>query len=413
MEQPATPVGLDGLRVLDLTDAMGSLAARILAGLGADVIRVEPPGGHPDRQRGPFAGGVPHRERSLIWFQFNAGKRGVTLNLESEDGRVLFRRLVATADVLIESQPVGRLDSLGLGYAVLRRERDNLVQLSISPFGQDGPYAGFLASDLIGMAMGGLLYLCGDRDRPPVRVTTEQAYAQVGIQGAVAALIGIWRRRQTGYGAWIDLAMQESLLWTLANNSLIYRANGTVTQRAGGGRAHGTQGNRLIYQAADGYIGFMRRPEHHIALQHWLDDEGIDPGLIVADLQGRPLYGEGAPPVELIAQLEQVLEDFFLARPKRELVREAQARNLIAAEVDSPLDLLNSDHLRARGFFVPVEDVALGGAIAAPGAPYVAAAMPWRSARPPRLGEHNLTIFEDELGLSRTDLIALKTAGAI
>lgn len=413
MTDPSPSIGLDGLRVLDLTAEMGSLATRILAGLGSDVIRIEPPGGHPDRRRGPFAGGVPDPERNLIWFQFNAGKRGVTLNLDSADGRALFYRLVATADLLVESQPTGRLATLGLGYEALRRQRPELVQLSLSPFGQEGPYAGYLGSDLIGMAMGGLLYLCGDRDRPPTRVTVEQAYAQAAIQAAVAAQVGIWRQRQTGLGAWLDLSMQECMLSTLANNSLLYRANGTITERAGGGRAHARQGNRLIYPAADGYIGFMRRPEGHIALQQWLDDEGIDPGMIVADLQGRPLYGEGAPPVDLIAQLERVLEDFFVTRSKRDLVREAQRRNLIAAEVDSPLDLVTSDHLRARGFFVPIEDAAWGGVVCAPGAPFVAAGMPWRAARPPHLGEHNLAIYEQELGLSRQDLTALKAAGAI
>lgn len=413
MTNSRKPSGLAGLRVLDLTAEMGSLATRILAGLGADVIRIEPPGGHMERSYPPFAGGTPHPERSLIWFQFNAGKRSVTLDIETADGAALLRRLVASADLLVESQPTGLLESLGLGYHALRRAKPDLVYLSLSPFGQDGPYAHYLGSDLIGMAMGGLLYLCGDRDRPPVRVTVQQAYAQVGVQGAVAALIGYGRRQATGQGVLLDLSMQECMLSTLANNSLLYRANGTITQRAGGGRAHGTQGNRLIYQTVDGYFGFMRRPEGHIALQQWLDDEGIDAGMIVADLQGRPLYGEGAPPLEQIAQLEQVLEAFFRSRPKRELVREAQARNLIAAEIDSPLDLIQSDHLKARGFFVSVEDDALGGSVCAPGAPYISAVMPWRSARPPRLGEHNLEVYEGELGLSRQDLIALKAAGAI
>ncbi|MGI8552892.1 MAG: CaiB/BaiF CoA transferase family protein [Dehalococcoidia bacterium] len=413
MTASALPAGLGGVRVLDLTGEFGSLATRILASLGADVIRIEPRGGHPERRRGPFVGGIPHPERSLVWFQFNAGKRGVTLDLEMADGGEVFRRLVSTAELLIESQPVGRLAGLGLGYEALRSIRPDLVQLSLSPFGQEGPYAHYLASDLIGMAMGGLQYLCGDRDRPPVRPTVEQAYAQAGIQGAVAALIGFWRQQQTGLGAWIDFSMQEGMIWTLANNSLLNRANGSITRRAGGGRAGGTQGNRLIYRAADGSIGFMRRPESHIALQRWFDDLGIDPGVDVAALQGMPTYGEGAPPPESVARIEQALEHFFAQHPKRELVREAQARNLIAAEVVTPRDLVKSDHLEARGFFVEVDAPEYGGAIQAPGAPYISENMPWHSARPPRLGEHNLAIYEGELGYSREELVMLKSLGAI
>lgn len=413
MDASPAPVALAGLRVIELTANFGSLAGRLLAGLSADVIRIEPPAGHADRWRPPFAGGVPHLERSLIWLQFNAGKRSVTLDLDTADGRAVFRRLIATADLLIESLPVGQLASLGLGYEALARIRPELVQLSLSPFGQEGPYAGYLASDLVGLAMGGLLYLCGDPDRPPVRPTVEQAYAQAGIQGAVAALVGICRHRQTGAGALIDFSVQECLLWTLANNSLIYRAGGPVTRRAGGGRAHGSQGNRLIYAAADGYLGFMRRPERHTTLKQWLDDEGVDPGFDVASLQGRPSYGEGAPDPQLIVQLETALEQFFAGRPKRQVVREAQRRNQIASEVATPLDLVESDHLAARGFFVPVEASELGGTVIVPGAPYVSPLMPWRSARAPRLGEDTIAVYQGELGYSRQELITLKAAGAI
>ena len=412
MTMPSVAPGLAGLRVLDLSADVGSLATRLLAGLGADVLRIEPPDGHRDRRRPPFAAGIPHLERSLFWFQLNAGKRSVTLALDTTDGQAIFRRLLASADLLVESQPAGRLDRLGLGYTALTQVRPDLVQLSISPFGRDGPYAAFLGSDLIDMAMGGLLYLCGDRDRPPVRVTPEQAWAQAGIQAAVAALIGIWRRQQTGAGALIDLSVQECMLWTLANNAFLFRADGTISRRTGGGRASGSEGSRLIYRAADGYIAFMRRPERHIALQNWLDDEGIDAGMIVADLQGMPLYGEGAPPSELIARLEAVLQAFFLTRSKRELVRAGQEHDLIIAEVSSPLDLAQSDHLQERGFFVEVEDPELG-TVVAPGAPYISTVMAWRNARPPRLGEHNREIYEGELGLGRQDRITLAAAGVI
>jgi len=411
LDSPAP--ALRSLRVLDLTAEAGSLATRLLGGLGAEVIRIEPLGGHTDRRRPPFADDIPDPERSLVWYQFNAGKKSITLNLESEDGRSVFRRLVAVSDVVVESLPGGYLQGLGLDYGALACERPNLVQLSISPFGEGGPYAGYAACDLTEMAMGGLMYLCGDPDRAPVRVTAEQAYAQAGIQGAVAALIAIWRRDETGLGGQIDFSIQEAMLWTLGNNRLTHSAGGPITRRAGGGRADLSGGNRIIYRAADGHIGFLRRSDGHIALHHWLDDEGVETGMIVADLQGKPLYGPGSASPELRARLEEVLRRFFEARPKRQLVREGQRRNLIMAEVASPADLLASEHLHERDFFQTVHEPALGRDITVPGSPYHSADMPWTTGRAPRVGEHNLEMYEGLLGFSRSDVITLRAVGAV
>jgi benzylsuccinate CoA-transferase BbsE subunit len=392
---------------------MGSLGTRLLAGLGAEVIRIEPPAGHADRRRPPFADDIPDSERSLVWFQFNAGKLGITLNLNCEDGRAIFRRLIAVSDVLVDSEAPGRLASLGLGYARLRECRPDLIELSLSPFGQTGPYASYAGSDLIEFAMGGLMYLCGDPDRPPVRVSAEQSYAQAGIQGAVATLVAVWRRTQIGEGAQMDLSAEEAMLWTLGNNRLMFSGTGAISKRAGGGRADLSGGNRIIYPCANGYIGFLRRSEGHINLHHWLDDEGVETGMIVADLQDRPLYGEGAPPAELRLHLERVLETFFATRTKKELVREGQRRNLIISEVASPEDLVASDHLRERGFFEGVDVPQLGRRIDAPGAPYISQVMPWQNGRPPMLGEHNLQVYEGLLGLSRAEVIALRAVDAI
>lgn len=413
MERDAAPAALAPYRVLDLTTELGALCPRLLAGMGADVIRIEPPAGDPMRRRGPFLDGAPPREGSLYWLQMNAGKRGVTLNLAAADGRALFRRLVERADFLVESLQVGALATLGLGFDQLAAINPRLVITSISAFGQDGPRAADPATDLIGMAAGGLMFLCGDRDRPPVRVTVEQAYAQAGIQAAVATLVAHVAREASGHGGHVDLSMQESLLATLANNRLHWPAAGIVTHRAGGGRAFGDAGSRLIYRAADGHVGFMRRSEHHTHLQRWLDDEGIDLGFSVAEWQGMPLYGEGAPPPERVALLEERLATLFAGRAKHDLQTEAQSRGMILAEVSTPADLAASDHLRARGYFVEVEYPELGRVLEVPGAPFIASATPWQTRRAPRTGEHNVEIYCDELGLSRAELCALKGAGAI
>lgn len=409
----ATAAALADVRVLDLTGEMGALATRLLAGMGADVLRIEPPAGHATRRRGPFLDHIPSPERSLYWMQMNGGKRSVTLNLESADGRALFRRLAATADLIVESLPVGELGRLGLGYDALVELNPRLIVTSISAYGQDGPRAHDEGTDLIGMATGGLMYLCGDRDRPPVRVTVEQAYAQVGIQAAAATLIVLAARHQTGSGAHLDISMQESMLGTLANNRLHWPAARVVTHRAGGGRAFGDAGSRLIFATEDGYVGFMRRAEQSEMLAQWLVELGIEVPFDVAGWKSLPSYGPGSPPADQVAVVEDRLARAFAGERKHDLQDAAQRRGMILAEVATPADLATSAHLAQRGYFRRVEYPELGGTLTVPGAPFIAAQTPWRTARAPRIGEHNRAVYQDELGLTTAELVALKACGAV
>ena len=170
-------------RVLDLTDGRGLLCGKMLADLGADVVQVEPPGGSPARNVGPFYHDTPGAERSLFWWAYCTNKRGITLDIATDDGAALLRRLVANADFLIESGDPGRMASLGLGYPDLQAINPRLVMVSITAFGQDGPYADYQASDIVGMALGGFMHLTGDGDRPPLRVSMPQFYQHGGGAG--------------------------------------------------------------------------------------------------------------------------------------------------------------------------------------------------------------------------------------
>lgn len=410
---PAVSRPLDGIRVLDLTGEMGPLSTRLMAGMGGDVIRIEPPAGHPTRRRAPFHGNLPRPDRSLYWMGINAGKRGVTLGLHTADGRALFRRLAATADFVVESLPVGELNRAGLGAAELRAINPRLIVTSISAYGQSGPKAGDRGTDLIGMAAGGLMFLCGDRDRPPVRVTVEQGYAQAGLHAAAATMVALHRRHATGEGCHVDVSMQEAVTWTLANNRLHWPASGIISHRTGGGRAFGSGGTRLVYPTSDGFISFMRRPEGHIALQAWLDDAGVDLSFRIDGWQGKPLYGDGAPPEDEVAQLDAALAGFFAQGKKGDLNREGQARGLIIAAVATPADLLASEHLRVRGFWEEIYHPELQMTLPYPGAPFKLAVAPWRTGgRAPTLGEHNAEVY-GELGLGRAELATLAAVGAI
>src|SRR5919109_2931972 len=176
-EATGAPIGpLTGYRALDLTDEKGVLCGKILADLGVDVIKLEPPGGDPARRLGPFAEDIPNPERSLFWWAFNANKRSITLDLTKPQGRDLFLRMVRVADFIIESFVPGELECLGLSYHTLAQVNPRVILTSITPFGQTGPYATYRATDLVVMAMGGSMFLTGDADRPPVRIGYPQAF---------------------------------------------------------------------------------------------------------------------------------------------------------------------------------------------------------------------------------------------
>src|SRR5512134_2800146 len=181
---------LRGYRVLDFTDDRGLLAGQILADLGADVIHVEPPGGSRARRRGPFAGDAEDPEGSLLWWAYARNQRSVVLDLDDDRDRAVLSRLLRRADFLIESESPGVMDARGLGYATLQRDHRSLIYVSITPYGQAGPKASLPATDLTLAAASGLLFMTGDADRPPVRVSgVEQSWLFAGVEAALGALL--------------------------------------------------------------------------------------------------------------------------------------------------------------------------------------------------------------------------------
>lgn len=191
-------------RVLDLTNDWGFLCGRLLADLGADVIKIEKPGGDLARNIGPFYHDIPHPEKSLYWFFYNANKRGITLNIGTADGREIFRKLVKAADFVIESFPPGYIDEMGLGYSVLSEVNPRIIMTSITPFGQTGPYSKYTASDIVSMASCGWMYKCGDPDRPPVQMGSPQACLHGATQAVAGTLMAHYYREMTGEGQHVD-----------------------------------------------------------------------------------------------------------------------------------------------------------------------------------------------------------------
>ena len=251
---------LSPYRVLDLTGELGLLCGKILGDLGADVIKMEPPGGDAVRRLGPFLDGEADPQKSLYWFAFNNNKRGVTLNIEEPEGQEIFKRLVAKADFVLETFKPGYLESIGLSHALIREANPRLVLVSITPFGLTGPYSRYEATDLEIMAMSGCMSLTGDPGRPPLRVTFPQSYQWTGSYAAMASMVAHAQRRRTGKGEHVDVSAQATMLWGFSHAHTFWDLNRTVEKRAGSfmtGRSITGAKMRVFWPCKDGYLNFI------------------------------------------------------------------------------------------------------------------------------------------------------------
>lgn len=405
-------------RVLDLTDEKSFLAGKILADLGADVIKIEKPGGDHSRNTGPFYHDIPAREKSLYWFAYNANKRGITLDIQTADGQEVFRRLVTTTDFVIESFPPGFMSKLGLGYDSLSQLNRGIIMVSITPFGQTGPYSEYKASDIIGMASSGLMWLLGEPDRAPLRLSLPQAILHAAAEAAVAALIALYHRGITGEGQYVDVAMQASLVTVTANAIPYWELNRVILNRTGVYRTGLTATRqRLLWPCKDGWVIFYILSgafgaRSNQALARWMDSEGMaDDFIRNMDWEA---FDIATATQETQDRLEEVTAKFFLTKTRQELYQAAIERGLGLCPVSNPKDLLESSQLEARNFWVEVDHPELGTTITYPGAFAQASGTPLTIRhRAPLIGEHNEEIYIDELGLSRQQLVTLKQSGVI
>ena len=407
---------LDGFRALDLTGPEGQLCGRILGDLGADVIKVEPPEGDPSRRIAPFLGGAPGPDRSLYWHAYNVNKRGVTLDITTHDGRVLLRRLADSVDLIVESHPPGYLDGLGFDLEALRAARPSLVITSITPFGQTGPDSGRTAGDLLLMARGGLLNICGEDDGPPSRVRVAQSYCQAGAQAAVASIMALYAAEHSGRGERIDVSMQESVansLISVQQHWDLLRVNerrGTTQLR--GGKVFG----RYSWPAKDGSVawcwwvapgwGFKMYP-----LMEWMTEEGMAGDLWDWDWENRSTNELEQDEVD---HWEEIFGAFFKTHTKAEIYAEALKRRIMLFPTYTMEDLADYRQLIEREYFVDVDLPGAEAPVRFPGAWVAASGGEWALRRPaPAIGEHNREVYGGDLGLTQDDLAALHAAGAI
>lgn len=413
LDHPAGP--LAGYRVLDFADEKGQLCARILGELGADVIKVEPPrDGDPTRRNGPFFKGEPGPNTSIYWWTMNAGKRSITLQPRLEAGREILRRLIAVSDIIIETNMPGEAAPLGLDYASVSAANPSAILVSITNFGQSGPYAKWHATDIVGQAMGGLMYLNGDDEHGPVRVTAPQAYAQANFQGAVGAMIALYARGvNNGAGQHVDVSMQEAVANAMDNTQQIWdirrvNASGPGIYR----NNNGVRGARYLFETADGWLvalqvgGLIGAGAN--AIIDWLAEAGEARGLDSPEWRARLTSLQPLPP-EDTRYVEETLAAFLKTRKKEELVAEAQRRGAGWAPVLSPREIVENRHLAARGYWIRVQHEDIGESFIYPGAPFKLGETPWKQrGRAPRLGEHNAAVYGELLGIDAAELRRLK-----
>ncbi|MEE8386727.1 MAG: CoA transferase, partial [Dehalococcoidia bacterium] len=387
---------LSPYRVLDLSDEKGLLCGKLLGDLGADVIKVERPGGDPARYLGPFFHDEVDPEKSLFWFAYNTSKRGITLDMETATGRELFRELLGEADLVIESFPPGYLDGLGLGYAALEKINPGVVVVSITPFGQTGPYRDYKAPDIVACAMGGQSYALGDLDRPPVRMGHHsQAHLSAAAEAAVGAMLALLHRRETGEGQQVDVSIQESVIrcaygvtesWDMVKAS--YKVEGPVSGIS-------TPIVR-VWRCKDGHVmwvwfGGPNAGRWNLPLVRWMDDEGMaDDFLRSIDWDTFSLL---TVEPETADRLFQATRRFFMTHTKAELLEGAVSYHVMLYPMATAADTVRNVQLAARHFWVEMDHPELGTAITYPGAfARSTEAPPMVSRRAPLIGEHNQAI---------------------
>ncbi|MDD5093352.1 MAG: CaiB/BaiF CoA-transferase family protein [Dehalococcoidia bacterium] len=401
-------------RVLDLTDEKGMFCGRILGDLGAEVIKVEEPGGDQSRNIGPFYHDIPHPEKSLPWFAYNANKKGITLNLRSSDGREIFKRLAKTADFVIESFAPGYLDNLELGYPTLSQVNPRIILVSITPFGQSGPYKDYKASDIVSVAMGGLMYVTGDPDRPPVRVSVEQSHLHAGAQAAIGSLLALHHRTLTGEGQIVDVSIQESMIPAIPELLSHWEFGQRKVPRSGPYVFRGEAWQRATWPCKDGQIGMRILTGVYakaiIPLVEWMDEEGMAGNLKQVKWEEIDV---GQLTQEEYDSWEDQFMKFFLRHTKEDLYREAVKRGIHLLPAYAPDELLTDRQLLSRNFWVDVEHPELGANITYPGPAARLSATPLGIRRhSPLIGEHNQDIY-GELGISAKELVTLKESGII
>jgi crotonobetainyl-CoA:carnitine CoA-transferase CaiB-like acyl-CoA transferase len=398
---------LSNLKIVELGEMVSApYCTKLLADMGADVIKIERPGaGDRARTRGPFPRDERHPEKSGLFLYLNTNKHGVTLDVATLDGFEIFEKLVADADILVHNVVPPEMDRVGLSFERLSRINPNLVMTSVTPFGLSGPYRNFRAEDFTIWCAGGVCVLNGGGadhpELPPLKTFGQQAGYQGGVHAAAATLAAAFARLRGGRGQHIDVSIQECITSQLEMTFEYWPYMGMIATRLGQKPLQPVE----TMQCKDGYIYICCIEEHQwrafvdlMGNPEWANEE------IFSDRLKRALNWDA---------LKVFLDEWVSQQTVLDLYRKAQARRIPFAPVSTMGDLLNSEHLKARGFFVEIAQP-VAGTHKYPGAPLRYSRTPWAIRMPaPTLGQHNAEVFGGRFGLSETRLKELHNRGVI
>ncbi|OGP52325.1 MAG: hypothetical protein A2Y79_13680 [Deltaproteobacteria bacterium RBG_13_43_22] len=401
-----TPRALEGMKIVEYCNMVsGPYCSKLLADMGAEVLKIEPPHtGDDSRRRGPFPGDIPHQEKSGLFLYLNSNKKGLTLDVKKPEGKKIFKKLVEKTDVLIEDRPPGELEALDLGYEKLKSLNPGLIMISITPYGDRGPFKDYKAYQLNTVHVSGQGYLLPipalDMDRPPVKVGGHSSGFDVGLVAVVAVTAAFYWKVLTGKGQYIEMSKQEALMSmqrvesvTFANDQVVISRGGDQVRRMPGG----------IMPCKDGYIVVVMPEEHQwqalvklIGDPEWAKEDGCQNALVRSENAG---------------QINEWIMEWTMQHTKEEIFRRGQALSCPIAPVNTAEDIYHSEQFKARNFFVDLEHPVLGK-IPFPSSAYRFSKTPWQLVQAaPMLGEHNEEIYGRHLGYSNEELAALKNEG--
>ena len=395
---------LEGLRILDLADEKASFCSKLFADMGARVIKVEKPGGDPSRRIGPFLDKTPDPEKSLFFYYHNANKLGITLDLEHEEGKKIFLKLLKGADIVVETFRPGYLKEIGLDFDSLKGINPKLIWASVTGFGENGPRSQYRSCDLVASAYGGQMYVTGSPSALPLKAFGQQSYYSASLFAAVGILLALRKRSQKGEGEHIDISLQESVVSTLDHVMVRFFYEKTTAKRQG---SVSWNQSFCILPCNDGHI-LLAPFQQWETLVEWMESEGM-----AEDLRNEK-YREEEYRLAHFDHIIQVLERWTRTHTRKELFESGQLMRFTWAPICSLKEVLDNPQLKARGFFVDVDHPEIKTSISYPGSPYQfspSSLFRWKQA--PLVGEDNVQIYKGELGLSDEELQRLSSLGVI
>ena len=379
----------------------GPYCGKLMADMGATVIKVEPPDGEPGRHLAPFVHDKPSMESSLPFFYLNSNKKGITINLKTPNGVSLLKDLVKDTDIIIENFSPGTMDKLGLGYETLKTINSSVILVSISNFGQTGPYRDYQATEITEYALGGLMAIFGAYDQPPIKHALNQAQIKAGTNAANAALMATYWKILHETGQHIDVSIQECIAYGLRDTTSNYTYTGAVRRRQPNHSGDLTR----IRQVSDGFI----LPNPNVNTSRGLDWDTVAK-FIGSDELIDDRFSTPTARLQNAEELGEILDRSYGHQKKFETFYKAHELRFIYGIILSAEEVLENSQYLHREYFVDVEHP-IAGPIKFPGAPFKLSKTPAQfNSTAPTLGQHNREIFRDVLQLTDAQITSMRSA---